>query len=326
MKAKSRKIWSLPLALAVVLMLVGVVSISAVVMAQSTGSRTLTTLIPEGSLVYEHDKSFERVYGSAGIVAADTEIVTVGIGGTAPAQVGPTAISAVIGLEVVGDTTPNGISGYQVDSSLFEINNGGLVTVRNVMIPDTSLNAAPGAMVEDTDATARNIDTINDPDGANTFTFTVNVFVDTNTGVGGDSNLATPPANGIDPEVAARNARRGFVAPGNLGDIADDLDEVNTLTVTVRVLKAKALTEFAAIPGSASANDLLYGPEGQSRGVSVTGIRSGLNVVPAIAAAKVSAVTDVDADTTISGATAFYGAADAAECCLAEVCRENYAG
>ena len=306
MKAKSRKIWSLPLALAVVLMLVGVVSISAVVMAQSTGNRTFTI-----NDMDHFQRTYERVYGSDGITGADVAIVDVGIAAASNPAVAATAdvaaVPAVIGLAVTGDDTTNAISGYQVDSSLFEIDPEGVITVRNVMVLNTLTTGDLTDLTEDGPATQRILDKINDPDGPNTFTFAVNVFVDTDTSV--DSNLATPvAATGADPEETARNARNGFVlATGASAEANNDLDEVNTLSVTVRILKAKALTEFAAIPGSAYANDLLYGPEGMSRGVSVTGIRSGLNIVPAIVPTDGSP----DVDNTISGATAFYASADA---------------
>ena len=280
-----------------VLMLAGLVGLYGIVQAQSTGSRTVITTVG-GITVPEHDRSFERVYGSAGITAATDTIVTVGIGTTAPAT--PTT-PAVVGLVVEGDGTTNDISGYQVDSSLFQIDGAGVVSARNAMMPDPD---TAGQFIPNPEGTARNLTTINNPDGPNTFTFTVNVFVDTDTSV--DSNLAIAPPDGIDPEVAARNARNGFVQAATVtaDDFDNDLDEVNTLTVTVRILKAKALTAFAAIPASASANDLLYGTEGQSRGVQVTGLASGMTIRDIVEA-------DGEVADTVDGSTAIYGVADA---------------
>ena len=57
----------------------------------------------------------------------------------------------------------------------------------------------------------------------------------------------------------------------------NDLDEVNTISVTVRILKAED-TDFAAIPDQASVGDLFYGPEGQSQGVAITGLTSGMTI------------------------------------------------
>ena len=283
-------------------MLVGVVSVASVVMAQSTGNRTIT-VAADGVTTNEQDRAFERLYGSAGISSAEALIVQVNIAEGDAEATGTTL--AIVGLNNVADTTPNAISGYQLSSSMFEVAADGMVSVKNIMMPDPD-NA--GALIPNPVATEALLTRINDPDGANTFTFNVLIFVDTDTGT--DSNPATPPANVlnyVDPEVSARNARNGFVAPTGLADANDDLDEVNTLSVTVRILKAKALTEFAAIPGSASANDLLYGPEGESRGIAVTGIRSGLNIVPVIQ----DAAATVNPDNALDGSDAFYGAADA---------------
>ena len=49
------------------------------------------------------------------------------------------------------------------------------------------------------------------------------------------------------------------------------------MTVVVRVLKA-ADADFAAIPGMASVNDILYGTEGESQDVAITGLTSDMTV------------------------------------------------
>ena len=63
---------------------------------------------------------------------------------------------------------------------------------------------------------------------------------------------------------------------------------MNTLSVTVRILRATEETDFAAIPGMASENDLLYGPAGQSQGVDINGLTSVMTI-------RAIANTEVDA-------------------------------
>ena len=180
-------------------------------------------------------------------------------------------------------TLPHVVSGYQVASDLFEINDVGVVSVRSTEIADNGV---------------ANLAKIDDPEGPSTFTFNVNIFVDTVPGTDANTSILVP-----DPEAAARMARKGFVA-ANENDLTNDLDEVNTLSVTVRILKAPQDNEFAAIPASAAQNDLLYGKQGQLMGVALKGLTGGMTVI---------AVTDETVnDSAVANADqAIYGEADA---------------
>ena len=62
MKAKSRKIWSIPIALAMVLMLAGLVGLYGIVQAQSSGNKTFTISGIPGDNYFE--RTYTRIYGT----------------------------------------------------------------------------------------------------------------------------------------------------------------------------------------------------------------------------------------------------------------------
>ena len=278
--SNKKKIWSLPIALAVVLMLVAVASMA--VLAQTTSNKTITVGVGAGA-VNDFDRTVERIYSSAGsadgTLPATGGIATVGIAPTS--AVATDEVPAINGL----DTTPiSGVSGFQLNHSLFEVTAGGVVQVK-----------------QGDDSGAANLVKINADDGANVYTLSVNVFIDTDTGT--DNNTTDDAAAEL---TANQGARPGFEAATGVDDSTNDLDELTTLTVTVRILKAEDAA-FAAIPGMAAANDLLYGTNGQSKGVPITGLRSGLNVVPEI----VDATGSTTGAGIVDGSTAFYAEVDA---------------
>lgn len=255
--SNTRKIWSMPIALVMVLLFVASVGVYSFVQAQTAGNKTITADIGAGA-ANEFDKSVERVYGSAGIADNTTGIVTVSIAASnADAVVGPPAVPAIFGLDDGDAATPaQGISGYQLNHALFEISDAGVVTIKDGPTGSEAVNVAK----------------VNGDDAPNAFTFDVHVFVDTDTTA--DGNATDDAAAELTSNQAARS---GFVAASGVDDNGNDLNEINTLSVTVRVLKAKD-AEFAAIPDAASVNDLLYGPDGESQGVAITGLTSAMTI------------------------------------------------
>ena len=246
---KSRKkIWTIPIAvLALALMLAGALAVSGIVLAQSSGNKTFTI----GTDNY-FERTYTRIYGTgAGALTDGATVATFGLAADSAdavaAEPGTTGTPAVVGLDEGDDD--QGISGYQVNSDLFQISDMGAFTV--------SADAA---------------EKLNDPDRPNVFTFNVNIFVDTNTEEDGDTTKTLS-----EEETANEGARDGFVEGDGVDDDSNDLDEVNTITVVVRVLKA-ADADFAAIPGMASVNDILYGTEGESQDVAITGLTSDMTV------------------------------------------------
>ena len=229
------------------LLLVGL--LAAVVLAQSSGNKTIAI-----GGTNQSESTYTLTYGTdsgeaAEFLADGDAIGTFSIPTTSvDAVTGPPAEPAVIGLDEGDD--PQGIAGYQVDSDLFEISDGGAVTVS-------------------TGAAAK----LNDPDQPNVFTFNVNIFVDTNTDEDGDSTKTLS-----EEETANEGARDGFEQATGADDDGNDLDEVNSITVIVRILKA-ADADFAAVPGMASVNDVLYGTEGESQGVAITGLTSDMTII-----------------------------------------------
>ena len=98
---------------------------------------------------------------------------------------------------------------------------------------------------EDTNAE----DALNDADGKSVFTFNLNIYVDTDTaldtgrGVLPSPNTANIPADQVGPE-----------SPTNrVNDLIDDRDEINTIPITVRILKVDGDEDedeiaFATVP------------------------------------------------------------------------------
>ena len=104
-----------------------------------------------------------------------------------------------------------------MDHRLFEITVAGVVRVKNV------INVIDDIIAIDDVATAKLLAEVNKRDGPTTFTFDVNIFVDTNTGDGCNGGSLTGDED--DPEEDDRD-RDGFVQPELM------LRMITTMTLT----------------------------------------------------------------------------------------------
>ena len=260
-----RKIWSIPIAaLALVLMLAGALAVSGIVQAQASNivegggdvvlgtvieNTTITTIMVEAA-----DADQDPVVRG---VADDEAIVAVTISGA------DARLFEIAGV-TIGTGVVNGLSA-QSAGTRFE----GIVSPRTAYDHDGDANTPnldPAAIIIDEETKA-------------VFTFDVVVWFDTNTAVDSGKGYRAPVDAGDTAPVDTPDVAGG---DGAL-DRVEDRDASQTVRVTLyipKVVKDAPVVDddaplnvdddgndvfFAAIPGMASQDDVIYGTSGQSK-------------------------------------------------------------
>ena len=259
-----RKIWSIPIALAVVLALIASAGVTSFVLAQATGSKTVT--VADGTNRYFDATTL--VLGTEdgqGVITGGTAIATVEIPDGDEADDPDTdeineaidGLNTASGQGVTPVVTGERISGFGLsgtDAGLFRIDRNG----------DSGDDERRGTVrIKNADALAAIID----PSKKGVFKVDVLIYVDRDT--------ASDSGRGFRGEGSPPDAPSGESATP--ADEGDDRDEVNKVSLTIHAFKLDRTADgllFAAIPEEAERGDRILGPNGEMKVITVVGLPS----------------------------------------------------